>query len=138
MTEKFRPYFTAEELSEIILCLKTHPNPRRLTIVRYLESFLLKINHGVISSSHTLKPAETVFSKLGFDEPEIPSVKPAAGAPGIPISHNLTGEAAYQKWLLDPGKATPKEIAEAMDWMYRNNLMSKEQEQEYEQSQLAR
>jgi hypothetical protein len=124
--EKYRPYFTAEELSEIVLCLKSHPNPRRLTIVRYLEGFMLKINHGVISSSHTTLP--TFEQKLGFT---VPSTV-------VPIDHNLTGEAAYQKWLLDPAKATPKEIAEAMDWMYRNNLMSAEQEKDYEQAQLTR
>ena len=127
MTEKFRPYFTAEELQEIILCLKSHPNPRRLTIARYLESFALKIKHGIISPSHTLQPTQA--ERLGFHEITIQSA-------GVPIDHNLTGEAAYQKWLVDPAKATPKEIAEAMDWMYRNNLMSPQQESDYEQSQL--
>lgn len=127
MTEKYRPYFTAEELSEIVLCLKSHPNPRRLTIVRYLEGFMLKINHGIIGVSHTLQPTQA--EKLGFHELTL-------GTP-VPIDHNLTGEAAYQKWLLAPAKAKPKEIAEAMDWMYRNNLMSPEQEKEYESAQLS-
>lgn len=132
MTEKYRPYFTAEELTEIVSCLKSHPNPRRLTIVRYLEGFMLKINYGIIGSSHTLQPTQA--EKLGFHE-----LTPGTTVPGtpVPIDHNLTGEAAYQKWLLDPAKAKPKEIAEAMDWMYRNNLMSPEQEKDYEQSQLS-
>ena len=130
MTEKYRPYFTAEELTEIVSCLKSHPNPRRLTIVKYLEGFMLKINHGIIQSSHTLQPTQA--EKLGFAELTLPPVNQQ----GIPIDHNLTGEAAYNKWLLNPAKATPKEIAEAMDWMYRNNLMSPQQEADYEQSQL--
>jgi hypothetical protein len=130
--EKYRPYFTAEELSEIVLCLKSHPNPRRLTIVRYLEGFMLKINHGIIGVSHTLQPTQA--EKLGFHELTLLPVNQS----GIPIDHNLTGEAAYQKWLLDPAKAKPKEIAEAMDWMYRNNLMSEAQEKEYESAQLTR
>lgn len=117
---KYRPYFTRDELLEIISTLKQHPSPRRLTICQYLEGFLLKINHGTIGSAHTPLPSQE--EKLGF-------------AP-IPVSHDLTGEAAYNKWLLSPVSATPKEIAEAMDWRYRNNLMSPTEEAEYESSQL--
>ena len=117
---KYRPYFTRDELLEIISTLKSHPSPRRLQICKYLEGFMLKITHGVIQSAHTPQP--TAEEKLGF-------------AP-IPVSHEVTGEAAYQKWLLDPAKATPKEIEEAMDWRYRNNLMSPTEEAEYESSQL--
>jgi hypothetical protein len=118
---KYRPYFTRDELLEIISTLKSHPSPRRLTICQYLEGFLLKMDHGIIKPAHTLQPS--IESKLGF-------------AP-IPVSHEVTGEAAYQKWLLDPVKATPKEIAEAMDWRYRNNLMSTEEEIAYESEQLS-
>lgn len=78
------------------------------------------MEHGVIKAAHT--PLPTQEEKLGF-------------AP-IPVSHDLTGEAAYQKWLLNPVKATPKEIEEAMDWRYRNNLMSPTEEAEYENAQL--
>lgn len=117
---KYRPYFTRDELLEIISTLKSHPSPRRLQICQYLEGFLLKMEHGVIKAAHT--PLPTQEEKLGF-------------AP-IPVSHDLTGEAAYQKWLLNPVKATPKEIEEAMDWRYRNNLMSPTEEAEYENAQL--
>lgn len=78
------------------------------------------MEHGVIKPAHTPQP--TIEQKLGFTQ--------------IPLSHDLTGEAAYQKWLLDPVKATPKEIEEAMDWRYRNNLMSPQEESEYENAQL--
>lgn len=119
--QKFRPYFTAAELLEIISALKSAPNPRRLTLCQYLESFLLKINHGIITPAHTAAPS--LESKLGFS-PDTP----------VPADHNLTGEAAYNKWLTNPLHATPKEIAEAMDWRYRNNLMSPEEERNYERS----
>lgn len=114
--QKFRPYFTAPELQEIISCLKSHPSTRRLQIAQYLEGFLLKINHGIVSVAHTTRPS--IEQKLGF-------------AP-IPAPHNLTGEAAYQKWLISPLTATPKEIEEAQNWRYLNDLMSPEEEKEYE------
>lgn len=114
--QKFRPYFTADELTEIISCLKSHPSTRRLQLAQYLESFLLKINHGIVSAAHTTKPS--IEQKLGFDP--------------IPAPHHLTGEAAYQKWIINPLSATPKEIEEAQDWRYRNDLMSPAEESEYE------
>jgi len=121
--QKFRPYFTADELLEIISALKSSPTPRRLTLVRYLEGFLLKINHGIISPSHTAQPS--IESKLGLDDPR-------------PMQTSLLiGEAAYNKWLINPLHATPHEIAEAMNWRYMNSLMSAEEEAEYEASQLA-
>ena len=116
-TAKFRPYFTAEELNEIILCLKSHPTPRRLHILRYLEAYVLKINHGVVSVAHTTAPS--IEQKLGFDPINPPSVQ-------------LTGEAAYHKQLINPTTCTPHEIAAAMEWRYRNNLMSEEEERRYE------
>jgi hypothetical protein len=120
--QKFRPYFTAAELQEIITCLKSHPTPRRLTICQYLEGFVLKINHGIVSPAHTNNPS--LEQKLGMVDPNQP----------IPVSHSLTGEAAYNKWLLSPVSATPKEIAEAMDWRYLNDLMSPDEEAEYERA----
>lgn len=120
--QKFRPYFTAAELQEIITCLKSHPTPRRLTICQYLEGFVLKINHGIITPAHVNNPS--LEQKLGMVDSSTP----------IPISHNLTGEAAYQKWLVSPTSATPKEIAEAMDWRYLNDLMSPDEEAEYERA----
>ena len=127
MTEKFRPYLTADELQEILICLKTHPTPARLSIVRYLESFNLKIKHGLVSSAHTLQPSQA--EKLGFHELTISTPSPAQDI-------NLKGEAAFKKWQKSPESCTPKEIEESLDWRYRNNLMSQQEEQEYEQAQI--
>lgn len=114
---KYRPYFTAEELSEIILCLKSNPTPRRLQLIRYLESFRLKIDHGVINAAHTSAP--DISERLGFAE--LPAQSPA-----------IIGEAAYQKQLVNPKSCTPHEINAALQHRYTNNLMSAEEEKEYE------
>jgi hypothetical protein len=122
MIPKYRPYFTAGELSEIVLCLKSHPTPRRMTIAQYLEGFILKIQHGVISPNHLSKPS--MEQKLGITP--------------IPISHEITGEAAYQKFLINPGKCTPKEIEEAQEWRYVNQLMSPEEQEQYELAMMTK
>ena len=41
---------------------------------------------------------------------------------------------AYQKHLIDPTHCTPKEIEAAMEYRYTNDLMSKDEENEYEKS----
>ena len=119
---KFRPYFTADELSEIISCLKSNPTPKRMHIIRYLEHYLLKINHGVVTAAHTTAP--TIEQKLGFDPINTPSKQ-------------LLGEAAYQKQLINPVQCTPHEIAAAMEWRYTNGLMSPDEEKMYEQSLMS-
>lgn len=119
--QKFRPYFTSPELSEIISCLKENPSQARLSISRYLESYLLKINHGVISPSHTLEP--TLEQKLGFAQISEPI--------------HAIDKAAYEKHVSNPSSCTPQEIAEALDYKYRSNLMTPEEEKEYEQRNIS-
>lgn len=119
-TPKYRPYFTVPELEELIGALKSAPNPRRLQIARYLEGFILQIKLGVRKENHTLQPS--MEQKLGFDE-------------GVPLSHAITGEAAYNKWITSPSSCTIKEIEEAMTWAYTNDKLTPEQEREFEESQ---
>lgn len=126
MTKQFRPYFTLPELREIILCLKSHPTPARLSLVSKLEGFCLKINHGIISPQYEPSPRKTILDKLELSDPT-----------PVPISTEITGEAAYQKHLADPVHCTPKEIQAAMEYRYTHNLMSQSEELSYESSLLS-
>ena len=119
--QKYRPYFTALELSEIIASLKENPTPKRLAISRYLESFNLKITHGVISAAHTLEPS--IEQKLGF-----------APAPAAPEEHRTEQELFYI-WKNDPTLLTPPELARVLDYRYRSDLMTPEEEKAYESAQ---
>lgn len=122
--QKYRPYFTAPELSEIIASLKENPTHNRLAISRYLESFAIKITHGVISASHTLEP--TIEQKLGF-----------APAPAMPEG-NKTEEELFYIWCKDPSSLTPGNLARVLDYRYRSNLMTPEEEKAYEQAQTGK
>ena len=116
--QKYRPYFTAPELSEIIASLKENPTPNRLAISRYLESFNLKITHGVISPSHTLEP--TIEQKLGFASPT-----PAG----------MTDYELFVQWKNNPNSLNARELSIILDYRYRSNLMTSEEEKAYELSQ---
>lgn len=117
--QKYRPYFTAPELSEIIASLKENPTPNRLAISRYLESFNLKITHGVISPSHTLEP--TIEQKLGF-------------APASQIEE-FSEEELHKIWQENPRTMSPPGLSRVLDYRYRFNLMTPEEEKAYESAQ---
>ncbi len=122
--KSYRPYFTLPELQEIITCLKSHPTPARLSLVRKLGFFIAKIENEAVSPQYIPNPRPTLAQKLGFEESK-------------PENAEVIGEAAYQKHLSDPAKCTPKEIAASMEYMYVHGLMNPKQESEYESSLIS-
>ena len=118
---KYRPYFTASELSEVIRCVKV--SSQNLPLLRYLESYALKISHGVITESITLQP--TLADSLELDSPSPDS------------SLESKRSKAYAKWLSSPESCTPLEIELAHLYRFENDLMSPEEESIYLQSQGA-
>lgn len=119
MTKSYRPYFTLPELQEIITCLKSHPTPARLSLVRRLGFFISKIENEAVSPQYIYNPRPTLAQILELEE-------------STPENTEIIGEAAYQKHLSSPNSCTPKEIAASMEYMYTHNLMSPQQEREYE------
>jgi hypothetical protein len=116
---KYRPYFTASELSEVIRCVKL--SSQNISLLRYLESYALKISHGVIAESITLQP--TLVDSLELDSPD--------------SSLESKRSKAYAKWLSSPQTCTPLEIELAHLYRFENDLMSQEEETIYLQSQGA-
>lgn len=119
--EKFRPYLTAKELTLILGALKSQSVPA-IKLIRYLETFAIKIERGVISSALTLEP--TMEEKLGLTSGD----GPQAG---------LDPHILYTAWLANPaGRASlsPKQIQIIREHRYLNDLMTPEEESEYELS----
>ena len=118
---KYRPYFTASELGEVIRCVKL--SSQNISLLRYLESYALKISHGVIAESITLQP--TLVDSLELDSP-----------PDSPSLGDKRSK-AYAKWLSSPQTCTPLEIELTHLYRFENDLMSPEEETIYLQSQGA-
>lgn len=116
MTKKYRPYFSPEELTEIIQSLKS--NSGNLSLIKYLETFALKIDHGILEPNLTLQP--TISDKL-----ELNTVSPKDYLKAKRLD-------AYNKWTNTPAKCTPHEIALSRMYRYENDLMCSEEEAEYE------
>lgn len=124
MTKSYRPYFTLPELQEIIACLKSHPTPSRLSLVRKLGFFIAKIEHEAVSPQYIPTPRPTLAQRLELEE-------------SSPETQEVIAEAAYQKHLSSPSSCTPKEIAASMEYMYVHGLMNPKQELAYESSLLS-
>lgn len=121
-TQKYRPYFTLAEIDEIINCLKSHPSPRRLQIAQYLTKFKIQAEFGLRESAYESKPS--MMEKLGFSDTP------------VPLSHEITGEAAYNAWVASPTSCSPKTIQEALEWGYANGKLTPEQEADFESQML--
>ena len=120
---KYRPYFTASELGEVIRCVKL--SSQNISLLRYLESYALKISHGVIAESITLQP--TLADSLELDSPTSP----------LDSSLESKRAKAYAKWSQAPEACTPLEIELTHLYRFENDLMSPEEESIYLQSQGA-
>jgi hypothetical protein len=82
-----------------------------------LRIFALKIDMGIITSSHSSAPQASLEDKLGF---------------GLtPIQKR---EAAYKRFQIAPQLCTPADMILIELYRYENNLMTPEEEAKYEGS----
>jgi hypothetical protein len=117
---KYRPYFSSAELQEIIRCVKT--SSTNLSLLRYLESFALKINHGTIDPQLTIKPTVTLEQKLGL-APAISTPQQEDNISSLVHTYNTA-----------PTLLKPAELSRIHQHRYENDLMSPEEESLYEAS----
>ncbi len=113
---KFRPYFTHAQLSEIIRCCKLASSD--LALLTYLESFSLKINHGIIDPAISLKP--TLESRLGLATNTGPE-------PYSPAE-------LYNIWKANPEYIRPADLIKVQQYRWENELMTPEEARHYEDS----
>ena len=116
---KFRPSLTAGQIEHIIHILSTagENSPLNQSTLRALRMFSLKAQHGIVSPSHLALGRESLESSLGFTT----STEPVT-----------TVELLYRVWQSHPTTLTPTQLQQVQSYRYQNNLMSPEEEQEYD------
>lgn len=120
--QKFRPYLSSSELLLIIRTLKSDPAPA-IGLIRYLETFAIKIERGIISPQ--LRLQESLASRLGFESP---------------ASTEQTGESPEtlaMRWESFPSerhKFSPAQLSSIQAWRYENDRMTPDEESAYESS----
>ena len=117
--QKFRPYFSAAELTLIIQTLKSSPAPA-LGLIRYLEGFAIKIERGVISPALALQ--ESMESRLGL----------STSVPSEQSMENLA--TLWESYQDSRAKFSPAQLESLHAWRYENNKMSPAEEAIYEKS----
>lgn len=118
LPQKFRPYFTPAELQEIIRCLKAAPTTS-LPLLRYMESFSIKITHGTISPQYVAMPS--LESRLGM---EVQAIEPSP-------------EELFQLWGKYPDKTTPAQMELIQQYRWERGMMDPMEQMAYEDSILA-
>lgn len=119
---KFRPSLTAGQIEHIIHILSTagENSPLNQSTLRALRMFSLKAQHGIVSPSHLALGRESLESSLGFTQ-------------DAPVT---TVELLYRVWQTHPTTLTPAQLQQVQSYRYQNNLMSPEEEQDYDMKLL--
>lgn len=119
---KFRPSLTAGQIEHIIHILSTagENSPLNQSCLKSLRMFSLKAQHGIVSPSHLALGRESLESSLGFTTSE-------------PVT---TVELLYKVWQSHPTTLTSAQLQQVQSYRYQNNLMSPEEEQEYDMKLL--
>lgn len=126
---KYRPVLTASQILHLLSLCKSNLNQSSLECIAVLAPFEFKIRNGLISPAYTPQPIPTLAQSMGFDDP------PTESIPSIRKSTTHI-ESLYEMWRTTPSTLSLEQLKEVQAYRYKNNLMSPEQEQEYETALL--
>lgn len=121
----FRPYLTLAQIEAIIEKFNADPkHPEANGIVKTLTVLHFKARMGNISAAHVRTPKQSLEESLGFvDDPETESMQ-----------INSQRQQVYEKYLKAPALCTEEEVKVALTFKYENDLMTPEEEAEFESS----
>lgn len=122
---KYRPYFTLSELKCISDSVKLNSRPSTILLLRYIDKFILDIEHGLRKENYNGSPRPTLAQKLELDPPLVSEIINSAS------DYNI-----YVKWEANASLCTVHELSRVYNYRYVNDLMTTEEEAEYENSQV--
>ena len=116
--QKFRPYLTIQQIRYIVQLIdsdnRSETEALRLKTLRELKLFIAKSDIGAVAPSLVTVERKSMTEQLGFSSPA------------------EQREAAYKLWSANPQLCTEQQIQQATLYRYENNLMSPEEEAQYE------
>lgn len=126
MAEKYRVYFTDDQILELHTLVETHA-PHSNSLLKALHSQVVKIEAGLRKADYVEKERKTVESKLGLSSADL-----ATNRRNMSNFDKLTPAekrvAVVKKWLWNPIALTETEREYLNDWLYENGLLTAEEE----------
>ena len=124
-SNKYRPYLTMQQIKYFIQLAESDQRAEtealRLKSLRELKLFVAKSDLGLVNSALTVVGKQSTEEKLGFSEESMETPEQRR-------------EKAYQLWRVNPQLCDDNQIQMAKLYMYENDLMSPDEEAEYESS----
>lgn len=112
---KYRPALSAAQILYLVKLLESQPGAVKLC--KQLKLFQAKMQLGIVSPAFVGAPKLSIEDKLGLTEV---------------VSDRR--KLAYTLYYETPELCTPEEVQLALTFKYENNLMNKEEEEEYEKT----
>lgn len=120
LTAKYRPYLTVQQIRYFLGLAESDTRSEtealRLRSVRELKLFLTRFDLGALQPASISAPRPTVMDKLGLEVASPAELR----------------ESSYELWRMNPELCTSEQLRLAKLYMYENDLMSPEEEAEYE------
>ena len=113
---KYRPSLSLSDMQFIYDTLLVQPaSPQQQSILASFNKLILKAKHGITTPSHVATGSPTIETQLGFS------------------SEDHTIETLMDAWNSNPSILSQSQIERIQHHRYLNDLMSPEEESQYEQ-----
>lgn len=113
---KFRPSLSISDIQFIYDTIHALPaSPQQQSILASFHKLILKAKHGIITPSHLVLGKPSIETQLGFS------------------SEDHTIETLMDAWNSNPSILSHSQIERIQHHRYLNDLMSPEEESQYEQ-----
>jgi hypothetical protein len=123
---KYRPYLTLQQLHYFLQLAeadqRTETEALRLRSIRELKLFIAKNDLGAVKPAFVSVGRSTLEDRLGLDEVSTSS------------SPEEKRKLSYDLWTKNPLLCNEEQIRQAQLYRYENNLMSPDEESQYENS----
>lgn len=122
---KYRPVLTQDQILHILSLCRKDMSDASINLISVIAPFEYKIRNQAIKPAYNPTGRESLADMMGLSPtPPIPSIKQ---------SHSNDPKALYAVWLNDPTfPFTPSDLKIIKEYRYVNDLMTPEEEQEFE------
>lgn len=133
---KYRPVLTAAQITHILSLCKSDLSDMSVSVIASLSVFEYKIRNEVITPAYTQTPKPNLFDSMGLNPMNtFPDVKTKI----IKENRELRKSALYAVWSKPENQSlrdemTIEDLKLVQEYRYENNLMSKEEETQFEAS----